>query len=310
MRKLAWGLGLCGAFVLSMAFWSSFYAGRHPDSFVGRVMHGASKASAALNPISGFGPVLAHLDKKEEMKAHPDEVEENVPPDPEPLEPEQPAVGDLRENVGAAAPIVIPDDDEPEAKPVIRPVDHESFGPETECPAAAVCRAPAVMPFCHDEEACEVLPMPAVEEEGEEQEQAEDCPHGGIISNLFRLIMNQPAEHPQAKPESEVAPERMKTGEPAGQHHDVNCPNAGRPAGNCPVPAPTGCKPTGGEEPSEDADQEHSSCKAALKRLEQIKTRKAIDEWLRATYPVIPRVDTLEMRPSDRQMYDYGPGPL
>jgi hypothetical protein len=296
-------LALCGAVVSCTAVWSSLYACRHPDSLIGRVMKGASNASAALNPLGGFGPVLAKLDKKEEMKAHPDEVEENVPPDPEPLDPVKPAVGDLRDGEPAAAPIVIPDDDEPQTRPVIRPVDHESFGPETECPAAAVCRAPAVMPSCQDEEECEVLPMPAVEEEGEEQEADEGCPHGCITHQIFRFMSR--LAHPE--PAAQTTPEE-KAGE-GPCRHDVRCPNSGRPAGACPVPPQPACKPAG-EEPSEDGAQEQSSCKAAQKRLERIKARKVIDEWQRATYPISPNVDTLEMRPSDRPKYDYGPGPL
>src|SRR5262249_3095798 len=135
---------------------------------------------------------------------------------------------------------------------------------ETECPAAAVCRAPAVMPFCQEEEeACEMLPMPAVEMEDEEQE----------------------------------APQT-----------DVTCPNAGRPSRSCPVPAQPSCKPTGGEEPGDGEEQ--SNCKAARKKLERIKARQVIDDWHRATHPIFPNVDTMEMRPCDRQLYDYSPGPL
>ena len=64
MRKLTWGLGVCGVFVVAATVWSSWYAARHPTSVIGRVMHGTSHAAAYLTPATGFGPVLAILDKK------------------------------------------------------------------------------------------------------------------------------------------------------------------------------------------------------------------------------------------------------
>src|SRR5947208_2476177 len=100
---------------MGATMWSSHYAAHHPHSLLGRAMHGASFVAAKLSPASGFGPVLAALQKK--PVAH-DEVE-GIPADPEPAEA---CVPPLKQNeVANAAPIVIPDDEpEPAAPPRAR----------------------------------------------------------------------------------------------------------------------------------------------------------------------------------------------
>lgn len=289
MRKLFWGLGLCWAFVFATTAFACYYAARHPHSFIGRVMHGASYASAKLNPLGGFAHILAKL----EQKPLADDEVEGVPADPIPLEPLQQA--DVNQHV-AAAPIVIPDDDV-EVRPAIRAVQHESFGPETECPTDPACRAPAVMHFCREEEECEVLPMPTIEENEEEQEPASDllptCPDG-VPGKPFREAM-MPLE-PSKSDECREDPHHY-------QHS--GCPNAGRPAGSCPLPS--GMKsvpncdppmPGGSEEPSEGAEPPG---KAAFQSLFGSPVRVPMTS---------PRVDTMEMRPSDRPAGDHGPGLL
>ena len=269
MRKYAWGLGTCGVFVLAATVWSSHYAARHPESLVGRVMHGASYAASKLSPAGGFGPVLAALEKK---PAAADEVD-GVPADPEPVEGEQPANEAQAIENASAAPIVIPEGDEVcmEDQSAIRPVQHETtFGPETECPADAVCRAPTAMPLCSDGEECEVLPMPSVE--ADEQENAAD------------------EEGPMPKQE----PEEI-------QAQPTELPEGGEGLSSMPA--------AGGEESSEEASEDGVSGKTALKKMKRYRSRKAIDEGC-PTFPTYPSVDTLEMRPSDRHLYEYGPGVL
>ena len=48
MRKLAWGLVICGLFVMAATAGSVRYAARHPHTPFGRVMHHVNDASARL----------------------------------------------------------------------------------------------------------------------------------------------------------------------------------------------------------------------------------------------------------------------
>src|SRR5262249_59798576 len=121
---------MCGVLVVGATLCSSHSAAHHPDTLFGRTMHTASNLAAKLSPASGFGPVLAALQKK--PVAH-DEVE-GIPDDPEPIEAAMPAP-DAKMEVATAAPIVIPENDAEPAEPhvagavvegtLIQPVQHE-----------------------------------------------------------------------------------------------------------------------------------------------------------------------------------------
>jgi hypothetical protein len=304
---------MCGVFVLGATALASHYAARHPQSFIGRVMHGASYAASKLTPASGFGPVLAALEKK---PVEHDEVE-GIPADPEPIEAAMPH-HDAKMEVASGAPIVIPEDDEPAAPHVVgavvegsvlTPVQHElPFGPETEAPAS-VCRAPAVMPLCRDEdETCELLPEPAVETDEDEAD----------VKTLLDVIEQKtPSDLEEITAEPKPVDECRE--DPHRHYQHSACPATGR---SYPCPA-TGARPScdppkphesqyqspGGEESSESATPGESSSRTALKKIKRFKTREAVDEGC-PTFPKHLSVDTLEMRPSDRQLYDYGPGAL
>lgn len=282
MRKLFWGLGVCGVFVMGTTVWSSWYAARHPNSPVGRGLRAATFVASSLSPSAAFGPVVAALKHKD---APADEIQ-GVPDDPVPLDPS--AEREAPRPV-AAAPIVIPDDDDvvPAAKP-IRAVKHESFGPETECPAAAVCRAPAVMPPCIDGEECEELPMPAVEEDETEEPKSE--------------------EGQEAKGDEDAA---CPQGHYHHQHHQPVCPYSGRSSRDCMPRTPTYdlAEPKPAEpKPGEAKPDDGSNQRSALKAIKRYNSRESIDEV--GGIPAYLRIDTMEMRPSDRQLYDFGPGAL
>jgi len=291
VRKLAWGLAVCGVFVLGATSWSSWYAARHPQSILGRAMHGASFVATKLSPAAGFGPVVSAL----KHKAAPAEEVHGIPDDPVPVEQEAAPAADA----GVwAAPIVIPDDDDvafPVTKPAIRTVGHEAFDPETECPVAAVCRAPAIMPPCSEED-CEVAPMPAVEEEELPMPVIEEQEEAVSIGSL-------PGE--AGKSEAEEAKDAPKTDEcredPHHYHHSV-CPATGRSSRDCMPQRAPACDPP---KPADD----QSSYQSALKTIKRYKAREAIDEG-RLSFPRLLGIDTMELRASDRQLYDYGPGAL
>lgn len=326
MRKYFWGFGLCGVLLLGGVVAAANHAARHPHSVIGKVMHGASYAAARMAPGAGFAPVLANLEKR---NAPPVEVD-GIPDDPVPADdaaPDAEPKPDLE--TGSAAPIVIPEDDDAFAGSVELPrVRHEvPFGPATECPATGVCQAPAVMPRCHDEEECEVLPMPMVEADEEEQEG--DAGAGCGLGGLFRLYFEMPvvdvaAVIPATTSTSavttptgaEVPPAKANEcrEDPHHHHHYSGCPYTGRSYRGCPSGPPSvkpSCDPpkpagTGAEEASEEGKSPPPGGSAALRKIRRFKARESIDD----ACPTHPGVDTLEMRPSDRQLYEYGPGSL
>src|SRR5262245_156827 len=275
MRKLFW-VCLAGAVMLfAGVFTMAQIAFRHPQSFCGRALFGVSYAVATLNPLHGMSPLAARLEELRTSKGHCEvagAAEESTAVDEEKVQ-----AGFVSE-----APIVIAEDDNllrasPPEQPVSLVPDNDPFRPEVECPpstAAQTC--PTVMPYASEEDceapSCERLHMPTVEE----------C---------------EPLAMPSAEEEQEEG--EVSSNPPTGGAEKLlrlfgQMMKKSGEAPSCPSPA------VGGEEPSEDES------KAALKKIRSYKARKVDGE----SCPIHPRVDTLEMRPEDRQLYDYGPGVL
>jgi hypothetical protein len=289
MRKVIWGCTACAVLVAVAAVAAANHAARYPHSFIGRVLHGASHVAARLTPAVGFSQVLARTqctnpDVIASVEGIPDEPEAVCEPAPMPTESvePQPAQQEL-----SSAPIVIPEDDHAAVAschlpmPSIEPAVSTSppaglpvpFCPQSECPLPAVCQvAPASMPYCRDEEECEMLPMPCAEEEPESAPGcAEESEFGGCHHH-----------HPSVCP---------WTGQPF-----PGCPTGVCPSKPClPSPAP------GGEEASEPIPGTSN-----LWKLPRFKPAYPVD----GSCPVHPEVDTMEHRPSDGQLYEYGPGML
>jgi hypothetical protein len=291
MRKLFWGC-LAGSVLLAGSVISTaHFAVRHPDSVAGRVLHGASYAAGIINPVSGFGSLVAekHAEHSAEEAGQPIE-KESVPSDPVPIledaggalshgepvskveEPEPVVVA----NTGGSAPIVIHEEEQtlipPAHTPSPVPEDYpcESFA-QAECPASATGAAPATMPQCEEDEEYELLPMPRIDAETLPMPTAEEQ-ENGIIDPSKEVIC----------PFEEVPFDcRHKDENPCCPHH-------------C---QPSGEGTPGGEEASE-------AVKAVRRKLSIFKTTGE-DGCLEH-----PDVDTMEFRPSDRHLYDYGPGPL
>jgi hypothetical protein len=320
MRKVFWGCTACAVLFGVAVLAAANHAARYPHSLIGRVLHGASHLAARLNPVAGFGPVLARMERSgsdviASVEGIPDEPEAVPEAPPEPVDNAEPIKGPESEEP-PAAPIVIPDDDRAgladagvpmpaSVEPVPVPVPQAlPFAPETECPPPAVCQgAPATMPPCRDEEeceplpifteeGCELLPMPACEEE------VQECPdtalhHGVRLKEIHVKVLEA------------LPPDGKKTGEcredPNREQHAPGCPATGCPGmKHSPCVPPTQAASPGGEESSEPPS------KSALRTIRRFKMRQPLDE----TVPVHPEVDTMEFRPSDGQLYDYGPGAL
>ena len=187
MRKLFWSCTTCGILLVGGVVSTAHFAVHHPASPVGRVLTGASYAAAFFNPVSGIGPAVAQA---RAACAGPEEAvtEQGVPDEPAPAPDEGQAgaaVGSLPPLAGGdelksnpqepgpivvansgSAPIVIREDDPPApASGQVSAATHTGpFCPGAECPSA-LAAAPAMMPYCEEDDDCEVLPMPRGEPE-------------------------------------------------------------------------------------------------------------------------------------------------
>jgi hypothetical protein len=319
MRKVFWGSTACAVLVVVGVVATANHAARCPHSVIGRVLHGASYLAARMSPAASVAQVLAHTDC-----TAPDVIGrvDGIPDDPEAAPEQTPAATDDAPMVNeerSSAPIVIPEDDRSQMASVHLPMPSAEgasapFGAQTECPpAAARPGAPATMPPCRDEEECEPLPMPAEGDKGCEAlplPSAEEESETGVevmpeaMETFFQMLMRQfndsSAKHKE--------PGECSEG-PSRQHHYSACPYTGRPYPGCPTsgacpskPCPPPSAAPGGEEASEPASKKSS----ALRKVHRLNTRHPLDE----TCPVHPEVDTMEYRPSDGSLHDYGPGAL
>jgi hypothetical protein len=275
----------CGVVLAGGVISTAHFAVHHPNSIIGRVLHGASHVAAVVNPVVGLTPLGDHVRAMgtEEASEQAGEAEPwladpvPVPDDPVPVagedaSPKAQDPGPIVVAEGGTAPIVICED---ERAPMPNPLPVPS-GPELPlsgmestcieptgsiCPTAAGCpcagsaTAPQVMPYCHDEEDFEVLPMPT--------EEVEELP------------MPRPVEedkHGMSLEQESIHKSRLL--------RCVDCTNYT-------------------DEQIRDAIHHSAQRKLHLFHSDD-------DECC----PGHPEVDTMEFRPSDLHLDDYGPSSL
>lgn len=300
MRKLIWGCAASGALAVCGAFAAAHHAVHHPTSPVGRALHGATHIVAYANPYSGFTPVLARFHSVCGLEANEVAVDvEGVPADPTPEAGDTPVAGPI-EAPKDEAPIVIP-----EAEKSVPPAGAAVEMPDV--PANQELVAPATMPPVGDEEACE-LPMPTCEDEAKTVE----------YRSWWQVMMGWFQSSKKCADEPSVCPATMNVSEdhcPAKvgecredrnyHRHYPGCPASGRMHDCHRPPAalpPTPVKDEGGEEASETGARS-----SALQAIRKLRGRTMVPE---EKYQAKPGVDTMEYRPSDRPLYDYGQRPL
>jgi hypothetical protein len=232
-------------------------------------------------------------------------------------------------------------------------VEPDPFLAGTECPPSEVVLPPPMdMPYCHDEETCEdsvkapcqkhcgrgchkecskdchetceqpslpcgaeeeLLHMPRIAGEDEEQEEGDEtpCPFGcDRLMKMFEKMLKEEScpkcEQPVGSPEGEKPAQTPDCREDAHRHHHYNgCPYTGRTyPPSC--PSMPSCKPSAAPMPKANGSEEGSEdgSKQAIKKMRRIENRAG------ECSPAHPEVDTMEYRPSDRPLYDYGHGPL
>jgi hypothetical protein len=263
---------------------TAYFAVHHPQSVIGRVLHGASHVAALVNPVSGLTPLARHAEARhataEEQAAEAGESDHfptdpvPVPDDPVPVAADEvqgntPEPGPIVVSNTGTAPIIICEDEKPCVPPLPEwegslpavaqsaPIEPDGAISPTaaECPADVSATAPpALMPYCHDEAEFELLPMPTEEPE---------C-----------LPMPRPVE------EDEDGLSLHKG--PISDGQLLHC--VGYPAGT--------------EAPSKLI---HGSLRRKLSIFPDEDDENC---------PLHPEIDTMEFRPSDRHLYDYGPGSL
>jgi hypothetical protein len=279
MRKLFWTSLTCGVVLAGGVISTASFAVRHPESVIGRVLHGASYVAALVNPVSGLTPLAKQAREAdstiEEQSAENGETEVwqpdpvAVPEDPIPVREEvehrrAPEPGPIVVANNGAPAITIHEEDKvatpiPEyaPEPTSLPIPTGSTEPagairptSAECPAAEGATAPQVMPYCHDEQEYELLPMP--KEEIEVLHMPRPVEEDGGMS-----MGNEPTYY--------------------GNFHFLRC--------------------AGTEEPC-------NAIHHAVRKLSIFPDHG--DE----NCPVHPEIDTMEFRPSDGHLYDYGPSAL
>jgi hypothetical protein len=226
-----------------------------------------------------------------------------------------------------AAPIVIRDDQD---VAVHLPVPEAPAGQTFECQPVACPGAPPTMPPC-DEETCaeeslplprcegfeelpmpaedtDVLPMPACVEEAQEVGCAGT--ESRKLFEFFTRFMKEQAEG-QRRPANEAVEvpgplQKPECREDENYHrHYPGCPHTGPCAPSRPC---TPCPQT----------QPHGPCFPPCPARPQKEARESMLRQFRFSFPgemtdpclPVPTCDTMEFRPADGQLYDYGRGSL
>jgi hypothetical protein len=301
MRKLFWGCTAASVAFVGGVWCAAHYSTKHRESLLGRFLTGANQVAGTIQPPSslrgavvvtednGLGGALVGAD--------------GLPadPTPEPGDEHAPTVDPAIEAPAAPPAIVIPEQEPAAPGALIGGAIGAAAGgctgaassPDGPCEHQIVppC-SPTAMPYCGEEEA-EPLRMPTLCEEGEESEDgccADDCTWWGLWSGFKKMF--------EAQPEASAAP--MAPGCPSSHyHHTPVCPYTGRcQPPTCDPPAKADEKP-GAEEPSEPG------LSRLLRKAHRYRSLQEIEDT-----PVHPEVDTMDFRPCDRSLTDYGPGPL
>jgi hypothetical protein len=311
MRKLLWCCSVAGLLALGGMFSVSYYGYCNPDSMVGHCVITAASTSIALQPVSSVVAMVArasqHAMNGQETAAAVGGNEECIPEEPQPVAPEEIDIQAVREAGNdvqpEAAPIVIheeeplPQEVQPQV-PATVDIAGLSNGPDV---PDNVC--PLVMPYCSDDEAEQpaVKPVMPLAQDDEQKPAVEESEDQGFKEwmKLFeeKESKSSPAEALPAPREEPQAEPKCQEDTHLHEHYSgcphVTCPYTGKSYPTCP-PATK----SGKEESSEEPAIHHRVRKHSLK------------EKSKDSCPHTDGVDTMEYRPSDGGLNEYGRGPL
>jgi hypothetical protein len=310
MRKLFWCCSAAGVLALGSLFAAAYYAYCEPDSAVGLCITTAANASVAVQPVSGLVSMVArasyHVINPQETAAASNE--ECIPEDPKPVAAEPVEIVRVEKRgldvEPEAPPIVIPEEDP-------MPQEHEEWivpatieisdlpnGPDSVCPM--------VMPYCSDgdEQAASKPVMPSTEDDDKKPATASEDSEDGEFKAWMKLFegTDQAGKKKDGPAEELPPPTEEPSAEPKCQEDShIHEQYPGCPCTTCPYtgksyPSCAPAKKSGKEESSEEPVHHHRSLK-----------RSGKDEDIR---PRTEGVDTMEYRPSDGGLNEYGRGPL
>ena len=302
MRKLLWCCSAAGVLAAGGLFAAMYFACRCPDSTIGRFVYTAATVTFTLHPIRGLASMVesAHRDavRSEDIAGS---VEECIPADPQPIEPEQAAdkiVAAAAETLPPEpAAIIIPEDEPmPRVEVVEAPpstIDITGFqvqdSPDRGCPM--------VMPYCVDDD--EPMPKPrmpyadAAKQQADGSEASEDD-----AFKAWMKLFDEGSKEKKASDAEELPQPREERKSESKCEEDIHrleqypgCPHVTCPYTGKSYPARARSKKPGKEESSEEPD---GSKRPGSKE----------------NTPRTQGVDTMEYRPSDGGLNEYGRGPL
>jgi hypothetical protein len=313
MRKLFWCCSAAGVLVVGGMFSVSYYASQNPESAMGHCLATAANTSIVIQPVVGLGSVVArathHVRKPHETENTTGSIEECVPAEPEPIEPE-------KTGVHVPPAIIIPEDDPPpREEDLVPPAVAEP--PQLRDQDLADTACPVVMPYCIDDDDPMLRPtMPYAD--GEKNANAlKDSTDDAMKAWKEFFKGESPVDDSGSSEESKAPPAEKPSTEPKCQEdshmheHYPGCPS-------------TTCPFTGKSYPSGKSDK---------KFLEQYHKRVWDFEETSEEPPQTPKehgkkaapgkgcdgknscprtqgVDTMEYRRSDGGLNEYGPGPF
>jgi hypothetical protein len=310
MRKLLWCCSAAGVLALGGMFSATYYGYCHPDSTAGRCLITAANSSIAMQPISSLASVVARA-SHEAMNPHETAPvggnEECIPADPQPVAPEAIEILGAQEpgsDIHAdGAPIVIHEDEPfpPDVEPQV-PATVDITGLQNG-PGAPDHVCPLVMPYCtDDDEQPAVKPVMPLAQDDEKTPATEESEDKGF-KEWMKLYEGTGKESKSSPVEELPAPQEQPQSEPKCQEdihiheHYSGCPHTTCPYTGKSYPScPSTTKP--GKEESSEAPALHKTKKHSFKG-------KSKDSC-----PHTEGVDTMEYRPSDGGLNEYGRGPL
>ncbi|HEY7427459.1 MAG TPA: hypothetical protein VH682_24710 [Gemmataceae bacterium] len=325
MRKLFWCGLAAGVLAFGSLFTATYYAYREPDSVVGHCITTAANASVAVQPVTELASMVAQASRLARNTQETAGVagcnEECIPEDPKPIAPEPVTIAVVEKPAHdvepEAAPIVIHEDDplpeanEEQAVPATIEITGLPNSPDNVCPM--------VMPYCtdDDEQSAVKRVMPYAEDDGVKPAAAIEESEDNAFKEWMKLIegsdqsekdgaaeeLPAPKEEPSA--EELPVPKEEPSAEPKCQEdsriheHYSGCPSMTCPYTGKSYPSHAPSMKRGKEESSEEPALHHRVRKHPGKGC------KGEDDC-----PHPEGVDTMEYRPSDGGLNEYGPGPM
>jgi hypothetical protein len=313
MRKLLWCCSAAGLLAVGGMFSATYYGYCNPDSTVGRCLTTAASTSLAMQPVSSLAAMAAragqHAVNPQETAAAVGGNEECIPEDPQPVAEKEIEILAAQEQGSdvqpEAAPIVIHDEeplqpDEQPQVPATADISGLHNGPDV---PDNVC--PLVMPYCTDDdnEQPAVKPVMPLVQEDEQKPTAEESEDKNF-KEWMKLFEGAGKEKKSSSAEALPAPREEPRTEPKCQEdihlheHYSGCPHTTCPYTGKSYPSSAPAVKSGKEESSEEPPIHHR----VRKHLGKDKDKNGC--------PHTEGVDTMEYRPSDGGLNEYGRGPL